>query len=343
MLVIDGSIGEGGGQILRSALALSMITGTPFRIEKIRAKRTRPGLLRQHLTCVKAATAISGANVEGAVLGATTLTFAPDSLTAAAGEHVFSIGSAGSTTLVAQTIMPALLFGPGPARVKIGGGTHNSSSPPFPFLEAAFLPLLRRIGFDVSARLVRPGFYPAGGGEIAITVAPPGQTPLAPLVLEEAGPLISRRVEAVVANLPYDIAEREVATALGILKAPADDGRAITETRADGHGNVVTISLVREHVTEVFTGFGEKGLSAEAVASRAAIEAMRYLEAGVAVAEHLADQLLLPMALARGGRFTTVQPSQHTLTNIAVIEKFLPVEIGVESLSGGRHKITVAC
>ena len=149
MLTIDGSIGEGGGQILRTALALSMITAIPFRIDKIRAKRAKPGLLRQHLTCVKAAEAISKAKTEGAELGSKFLAFQPGPLTG--GEHRFAIGSAGSTTLVAQTIMPALCFAPAPSRVMISGGTHNQSSPPFPFLDIAFLPLVRRIGFDVAA------------------------------------------------------------------------------------------------------------------------------------------------------------------------------------------------
>lgn len=337
MLHLDGSFGEGGGQILRTALCCAMITATPFRIDRIRARRSKPGLLRQHLACVKAAEAISGARVEGAQLGSTAIAFTPGRLVG--GDHAFAIGSAGSTTLVAQTIMPALCFAPAPSRVRISGGTHNQSSPPFPFLEAAFLPLARRIGFDIAATLIRPGFYPAGGGEIEIAVTP--SKPDRRLDLEHAGPVAARRVDAVVSNLPYDVAEREVATALGILKAGPQDGRALTEPRADGHGNVLTVTIERQHVTEVFTGFGEKGRSAESVASGAAIEAMRWLEADVAVAEHLADQLLLPIALAAGGSFTTLTPSQHTLTNIAVIEKFLPVEFAVERLGGKRHRISV--
>lgn len=338
MLHLDGSIGEGGGQILRTALSLSMITATPFRIERIRARRPRPGLLRQHLTCVKAAQAISGAKVEGAELRSTALTFAPGPISG--GEHRFAIGSAGSTTLVAQTLLPALFFARAPSRIRISGGTHNQSSPPFPFLERAFLPLVRRIGFDVTATLLRPGFYPAGGGEIEIAVTP-GKGPQ-PLVLDEPGALQARRVEAIVANLPFDIAEREVATALGILKAAPGEGRALGEARADGHGNVVTVALACEHVTELFTGFGERGRSAEAVATDAARAAVRWLGAGVGAGDHLADQLLLPMALGAGGAFTTLAPSPHTLTNMAVIEKFLPVECTVQRLAGERHRISVA-
>lgn len=338
MLHLDGSFGEGGGQILRTALCCSMITATPFRIDRIRARRSKPGLLRQHLACVRAAEAISGARVEGAHLGSTAITFTPGPLQG--GEHAFAIGSAGSTTLVAQTIMPALCFAPAASRVRISGGTHNQSSPPFPFLDLAFLPLVRRIGFDITARLIRPGFYPAGGGEIEIAVTP--AQPRGRLDLELPGPVTARRVEAVVANLPFDVAEREVATALAILKAAPSHGRALTETRADGHGNVLTVAIEREHVTEVFTGFGEKGRSAESVASGAAVDAMRWLEADVAFGEHLADQLLLPMALAAGGAFTTLAPSQHTLTNIAVIEKFLPVEFAFEQLGGNRHRISVS-
>jgi len=337
MLIIDGSQGEGGGQVLRTALALSLITQTPFRIEKIRARRAKPGLLRQHLTCVKAAQAISGAQVEGAGLGAKSITFTPGPVRG--GAHYFAIGSAGSTTLVAQTIMLPLCFAAEASRIRIEGGTHNMSSPPFPFLKAAFLPLARRMALDIAASLLRPGFYPAGGGEIEITVRPTGTTKH--LVLEEPGDVLERRIEAIVANLPFDIAEREATTARRMLNWSEECARPLTENRADGHGNVVLVTVERSQVTEVFTGFGKRDISAEAVATQAAREASQYLGAHVAVGEHLADQLLLPMALAKGGSFTTVAPSQHTRTNIAVIEKFLPVEFELKDLGGGRWRVSV--
>lgn len=163
LITIDGSIGEGGGQILRTALGLSMVTGQAFRIEKIRAGREKPGLLRQHLTAVNAAVAISGASVEGNVIGSRELLFLPGST--AAREYAFSIGSAGSMTLVLQTVLPALLTADAPSKLTLEGGTHNPFAPPIDFLEKAFLPLVGRMGPRVSVSLERAGFYPAGAGE----------------------------------------------------------------------------------------------------------------------------------------------------------------------------------
>src|SRR5581483_5211147 len=170
MLTIDGAAGEGGGQILRTALALSIVTGTPFRIERIRARRARPGLLRQHLTAVNAAAELSGASVTGAEQGPATLTFAPGKVRP--GGFEFKIGSAGSATLVLQTVMPALLVGSMESRIALEGGTHNPAAPPFDFLEKSFLPFINRMGPAVEARLVRPGFYPAGGGRIEVKITP---------------------------------------------------------------------------------------------------------------------------------------------------------------------------
>src|SRR2546428_9297761 len=160
MITIDGSFGEGGGQILRTALSLSLATGTPFRIENIRAGRKKAGLLRQHLTAVLAAAEIGAAEIEGATLGSTMLTFTPKSVRA--GEYRFAVGTAGSGTLVFQTILPALLRASAATRVTIEGGTHNSAAPPFDFLDRTFLPLIRKMGATVSLKLERYGFYPAG-------------------------------------------------------------------------------------------------------------------------------------------------------------------------------------
>ncbi len=337
MLTIDGSQGEGGGQILRTALALAMVTGTPFAIEKIRAKRRKPGLLRQHLTCVKAATQISGAKVTGAELGALALTFAPGPIRG--GEYEFAIGSAGSTTLVFQTILPALLAADAPSRVTLSGGTHNPMSPTFDYLERAFLPQLARMGAAVEVRLHKSGFYPAGGGKWHATIAP--QPNLAPLILDEPGALQSRRVRADVANLPFDVAEREARQVAYLLGWPPGSAEPRT-VKADGVGNVLAIEIAHEHVTEIFTGFGVREMSAEAVAARTVDDARAYLVANVPVGPHLCDQLLLPLALAGGGTFVTMPPSEHTRTNIAVIEKFLAVEIALTDLGAKRWRVTVA-
>ena len=337
MLTIDGSAGEGGGQILRTCLTLSMLTGEPFRIKNIRAGRAKPGLLRQHLTCVRAAAEISGAKVQGGELGSTRLTFTPGEIRA--GSYRFPIGSAGSTTLVLQTVLPALARATAPSRVAITGGTHNKAAPPFEFLERAYLPLLRQIGFNVEAGLLRPGYFPAGGGEIAVEIAP--ATVLRPLVLEDAGALISRKLDTVVSALNFDIAERERDTAGRLLGWPADCLRAREETLADGHGNVLVAELEYANLTEVFTAFGERDLSAETVAKRLADEVHDYLAAGAPVGPHLADQLLLPMALAGGGCIVTMAPTPHTRTNCEIIEKFLPVEIAMHDLGDRSWRIAV--
>ncbi len=337
MITIDGSFGEGGGQILRTALALSLVTGQPFRIEKIRAGRKQPGLLRQHLTAVKAAQQIGQAAAEGAAIGSTQLVFTPGDITP--GEYAFAVGTAGSTTLVLQTVLPALLRAPGESRLTLEGGTHNPYAPPFNFLVKAFLPLLNRWGVRVEATLARYGFYPAGGGKLDIRVTPAAK--LEPFELLERGEIVGRRARALVANLPRAIAERELKVIGQKLNWPAEWLRLEEIKNSNGPGNLVSVEIESAHVAEVFTGFGERGVAAEAVAIKAIQEARRYLASDAAVGEYLADQLLIPLALAGGGAFTTVAPSRHTTTNIEIIRKFLPVEITTEELSNRVWKIAV--
>jgi RNA 3'-terminal phosphate cyclase (ATP) len=335
MLTIDGSQGEGGGQILRSALALSLVTATPFRIENIRAGRKKPGLMRQHLTSVQAAAAVGDAQVAGASLGSTQITFEPG--TVRGGEYLFQVGTAGSTTLVLQTILPPLLTAGEPSRILIEGGTHNPHAPPFEFLSKTFLPLLARMGPSVQARLERAGFFPAGGGRIAVDIEP--ATNLSPLDLNERGKLRRIRATAMVALLPRHIAERElnvIRERLGLHKRDLH----IEEIRdSAGPGNAVTIEVESEHITEVFTGFGQRGVRAEMVAKNVARQAQEYLETDAPVGEHLADQLLLPLALAGGGSFRTHRVSRHCETNIDVIQRFLDCEIHVEQLENGTLRV----
>ena len=340
MISIDGSFGEGGGQILRTALGLSLFTGQPFRIEKIRAGRRNPGLLRQHLTAVKAATKIGQAEVTGANIGSTQLTFAPGRV--AHGDYQFAVGTAGSATLVLQTVLPALLISDDEdrqTRLTLEGGTHNPFAPPFDFLAKAFLPLLERMGARVEARLERYGFYPAGGGRFEIVVRPAKK--LEPIELNDRGKILNRRATALAAHLPRNIAERELGVVHKKLSWPQEWLNAESTTNSPGPGNVITLEIQSENVTEVFTGFGERGVAAEAVADQAVVAARRYLASDVAVGEHLADQLLLPIALARGGSFTTVPPSRHTTTNIEIIRKFLDVEIGAEQITNRSWMINV--
>ena len=337
MLTLDGSFGEGGGQIVRTALTLSMISGTPFRIENVRAGRKKPGLLRQHLTCVKASERIASARVTGAELGATSFTFEPGAINA--GQYEFAIGSAGSTTLVFQTILPALMQADAPSRVTLKGGTHNPLAPTFDYLDRVFLPLLARMGAAVETKLHKPGFFPAGGGSWNALVQPARQ--LAPITLEEPGLVSSQHARADVANLPIDIAEREAAEAVRLMSWPARAAvpRAV---KADGHGNVLALEIRRGATAEMFTAFGARDVTSEQVAADAVAEARDYIAADVPVGPHLADQLLLPMALAGSGSFVTMRPTDHTTTNIAVIEKFLPVEFEVTELDGqNRWRIAV--
>lgn len=334
---IDGAEGEGGGQVLRSALSLAMVTGRGFRIENIRGKRARPGLLRQHLTAVRAAQAICGARVEGAALGATALAFDPGPVVG--GTHSFAIGTAGSTTLVAQTLLPALLTAGQASSLTFEGGTHNPHAPPFDFLDRAFLPLIRRMGAKVEATLRRPGFYPAGGGLFALRIEP--VEALAPLELTARGAPRRKAAEAVVANLDPGIAQRELQVVRKKLNWPDDCLEAREEQRNPGPGNVLVATLDFENVTEVFTGFGQVGVSAESVGNGTVQAVQRYLKRDAAVGPYLADQLLLPLALAGGGRFTTGAPSLHTRTNVAIIERFLPLRFAVTEGEGGVWTIAV--
>ncbi len=338
MIAIDGSQGEGGGQILRTALALSVVTGKPFTIRNIRARRAKPGLMRQHLTAVKAAAEISGAQVGGADVGATALTFEPGA--ARSDEYTFRIGSAGSTTLVLQTVLPPLALAGGHSRVTIEGGTHNMGAPPFDFLDRAFLPLIRRMGFNVTAHLKRPGFYPAGGGVLEIDIAPLEDPQ--PLVIEDRGTLVARKAEALIANLPRNIAERELAALKDRLGLKDEDLFVRNASDAIGPGNCLVLTMEYEQVCEVVTAFGRVNATSEAVAGEAAEEAQAYLATGAPVGSHLADQLILPMALARGGRIGSAKPSPHTLTNIDVVKRFLDVRADVAEDAGGRWSIAIS-
>ena len=339
MLTIDGSMGEGGGQILRSSVALSIITGTPIEIENIRAKRDKPGLRRQHLTAVLAAAEICGATVEGADVGSSKLTFAPGTLQP--GDYHFDIGTAGSTTLVTQTVLPPLMLTDAPSRLLLKGGTHNVHAPPFDYLERAFVPVINRMGPRVHLQLERYGFFPAGGGRFSVQIEPIPE--LTPISLLERGPTVRREARALVAGLPATIAERELAVVKS--KLGWSDEELVTRDLGHGYGpgNVVLLEIESTQITEVFIGFGERGVPAEAVAARAVEEASQYEAAGVPVGPHLADQLILPLALAGGGSFVTMPLMLHTTTNIEVVQMFLPVKVSVTEMASSAARIDMAC
>jgi RNA 3'-terminal phosphate cyclase (ATP) len=328
MLTIDGSLGEGGGQILRSALALSVCLRRPFRIVSIRARRPKPGLRPQHLAAVRAAAEISGAHVEGATIGGKMLTFEPGAIDA--GAHRFAIGTAGSTMLVLQTVLPALLTASRGSELRLEGGTHNPRAPTFECLARAYLPLIGRMGPRIAIELERAGFEPAGGGVVQVRIAPAPR--LDPLHLETRGALLRVAAEVLLSKLPAHIAEREATALANELDIETDSVRVRGIDDSPGPGNVVSVFVESEHVTEVFAEFGRRGVPAERVAQHAALAAKRYLASGVPIGVHLADQLLLPLALAGGGSFVTLPPSAHTRTNIDVIQAFLPVAIRCAAL-----------
>lgn len=336
-LLLDGSMGEGGGQVLRTALGLSLVTGRPFRMVRIRAGRSRPGLARQHRAAVRAAAEVGAAEVEGDAIGSTELTFRPSGLRG--GRYRFTTEGAGSTSLVFQALLPALVHADQPTDLVLEGGTHNPFAPPFDFLHRAFAPLVRRLGPGLGLRLDRPGFYPAGGGRFRARVEPADR--LDRLELVERGRLLDRRARAYVSELPRHIAERELSVAHAFLGLRPDRLEVVEVDDPRGPGNALVVDVESERVTEVFTGFGEKGLPAEEVAQRTCREVDAYLELGAPVGPHLADQLLVPLVVARGGRFRTAEPTSHARTNAEVLRSFLDVSVEFTERDDGTWDVVV--
>lgn len=330
MIHIDGAFGEGGGQIVRTSLALSLVTGKPFSIDNIRAGRKKPGLMRQHLAALNAAAEIGSAQVQGNEIASRSFIFKPGKVKA--GRFHFAIGSAGSCTLVLQTVLPALLAAKAPSEVVLEGGTHNPYAPPFDFLEKSFLPLVNRMGATVTAALERSGFYPAGGGNFQVSIRPAEK--LKPIELLERGNILNKSAHAVVSNLPLSIARRELKIVAETLQWKQEALRTTDLKTSKGPGNVLTIEVESEALTEVFTGFGQRGVSAEKVAGRTVKMVQEYLKYDLPVGRYLADQLLIPLAMAGGGKFRTLSPSRHTTTNIEVIKRFLEVDIHLNAYDG---------
>ena len=332
LINLDGSQGEGGGQILRTSLALSICLGKPFKLEKIRANRRRPGLMRQHLTALNAAAKISNAHVQGGELNSQQLLFCPGEVQP--GEYHFVIGTAGSATLVLQTILLPLLFAKGASKITIEGGTHNPLAPPYDFFQYAYLPLLEKMEAKITSTLVRPGYFPVGGGRIEVEVAPTNK--LKPLCLIERGEIVEKKIQVSISKLPFHIVERELRILKQKLNWPDNCYETKEITNAHGPGNVISIIVKYENVCSVFTGFGERGVKAEVVADKVAGEALRHIASGVPVQAYLADQLLLPLALARKNEYITATPSRHTTTNIDVIKHFIDIAIGIEEITANQ-------
>jgi RNA 3'-terminal phosphate cyclase (ATP) len=321
---IDGRFGEGGGQVLRTSLTLAAITGKRLYINNIRANRPKPGLGKQHLVCVDAAREICGAKCSDAAIGSTTLDFEPGAVRA--GEYSFDIGSAGSASLVGQTVLPGLFTANDKGTVTITGGTHNAWAPPFDFLRESFLPAIAGMGFKADCLLVRYGFYPAGGGKIVFEVQPERAAKTIDLCEPIDKPDISARIYT--AKLPEHIAQKQ-------RKLLLDSGlnfehiEHINVTDSIGAGNCVVIRLTGASRTTIFTGFGSRGKPSEKVINEVVTEARDFINGNAAIDHYLADQLLIYMAMRKAGRFTTNQLSKHLTTNVEVIKKFLHVDFAV--------------
>lgn len=337
MISIDGSLGEGGGQVLRTALSLSIITGKAFTLERIRAKRERPGLLRQHLASVKAAAAISDARIEGAELGSSSLVFVPG--TPRSGSYDWAIGSAGSSSLVLQTVLLPLFCGGSPSEATISGGTHNAMSPPLEFLDWCFRPLALELGYSFALRMTRVGFYPAGGGQIHATISGCAESASSVFSKTERE-ILGMEAWAWSSGIPERIGRAEVEL-LGRELGIAPEMRHACMVDSIGPGNAVAVVIELRDGKVMFTGFGEPRLPLEKVVAGCIAQVRRYVRSGARIDEHLQDQLLLPLSLGRGGAFTTTAPSLHTKTNMEIIGKFLPTDFHCDELADDLYRIEV--
>jgi len=343
MIYIDGSYGEGGGQILRTSLALSAISGQPIEIDRIRAGRKKPGLMAQHLTGVEAIARICGGTVEGAELHSQKIIFRPGAIRA--GQYEFDVAqvkaSAGSTGMIFQTVAPPLSFAEQKSSLILKGGTHALWAPPIDYLSEVFLPTVRRMGFEARITTERWGWYPQGGGIVHAEVVP--TTSLESIALEDRGALRAITGLSVVSNLPRSIAERQRNQALKRLRGKGFEAEiALLEAPSTGTGTFFFLLADFEHIVAGFSALGARGKRAERVADEAINELFAYLQTGDAVDPYLADQLILYMALARGrSSFATSQISRHLLTNVWVVEQFLPVKFQVEGRMGESGSVRV--
>jgi len=344
-IFVDGSMGEGGGQILRTSLALACITGRNLHIENIRAARRKPGLAKQHLSCVRAACEICDGQCKGAAIGSQVLDFQPGAIRG--GDYSFDIGSAGSATLVIQTILPALFLAERPSTVTVTGGTHNLWAPPFDFLDETFLPAIRTAGFDADCKLEKHGFFPAGGGKIALNIRPRQERPNQSIDFFEPAENVHIHARIYTAKLPAHIAQRQKKLLLQ-SKLEFKNIEHIEVTDSDGPGNCIMIRLVTasggslkaegfgdgNQRTIIFTAFGQKSKPSEKVVGEVVSLAEDFLPSGAAIDRFSADQLLIYMAISKSGSFTTNELSTHLTTNIETIKKFLPVEFKTEHEGG---------
>lgn len=344
MLYIDGSQGEGGGQVLRSALTCSILSGQPFHITNIRSRRSKPGLLAQHLKAVDAAAAISQAEVDGAYLHSEELGFSPGEIRS--GRYHFDIGTAGAATLVLQTVFLPLSFAASASTITIQGGTHVPWSPCFHYLDLHWMPYLTGVGYDAHLILEQAGFYPRGGGRIDATIRPAGG--IHSLCLEERGDLLRISGISAVSNLHPSIAKRQKQQAiLRLLKAPWKNSKPemhirIAQLPSPAKGTLLLLLAEFEGGQCCYYSLGEIGKPAERVADEAVDALVGFLATDGAIDQYLADQLMLPLCFAQSeSKFRTSQITQHLLTNADIISAFLPVQIEINGVSGKPGSICI--
>jgi RNA 3'-terminal phosphate cyclase (ATP) len=350
---LDGSIGEGGGQILRTALSLSAVTGRPFSIERIRSNRLKPGLRPQHREAARAVARIVNGQLDGDEVGSTCLEFAPRAAPRA-GEWAFDIGTAGSTPLLLQTVCWPLALAGAPSALTLRGGTHQDHAPSFHYLALVWAPAVARLGFRIAVELRAAGFYPEGGGEFTARIEP--ATPLPPLDLRHRGTLLEVEVVSMVGGLGYEVAERQAARALRRLRdhgIAAEAERVPVPARTSKGGHVLIVSSF-ERTRAGHGAVTARERSPEETADLAVQAFQAYLSRGAAVDGHLGDQLLAPAALATAGyppsppgiipsvRYSVSEVTLHLLTNAEVVGRFLDVDVTVEGRVGEEGEVSVA-
>ncbi len=334
---IDGGFGEGGGQILRTALSLSCITGHNLKLINIRKERKRPGLMPQHTTCVEAAALISGAEVAGNEQGSVELSFNPHKIKS--GRYTFDIQTAGSTSLVLQTLLPPLVYSGKLSHITIRGGTHVPFSPVYNYIAEVFLPVLEMAGIDVRASIVKCGYYPKGGGEVSFHINPAKK--IAGLDLKDKGALLSLSGCSAVSRLPASIAERQKTSLIQHLD-PLAPHIKVVEMPSFGTGTFVFIKSEYSNTLAGFSSLGERGKPAEEVGREAALQCMEFHKGRGCLDPHLADQIVLYLSLARDhSSFTTSRVTRHLITNLWVIEKFLNVRYEIDGDMNGEGCVKI--
>ncbi len=332
---IDGSFGEGGGQILRTALSLSCITGRSLKLFNIRKGRKKPGLMPQHITCVNAAAKICNSEVRGNEKGSTELNFIPGKVKS--GDYFFDIKTAGSCSLVLQTLIPPLVFADRPSRVKIRGGTHVPFSPTYHYIAEVFLPVLNKIGIRTESFINRYGFYPKGGGEVYFRIFPVEK--IKGLSVISRGELLSLQGYSGVSKLPISIAERQRDPVLREL-SPLSADVQILDVSSFGEGTFIFLKGEYENILTGFSSLGKKGKPAEDVGKEVADRFINFYKTSACLEPHLADQIVIYLGFAHeNSSFTTSSITQHLITNLWVIEKFLHIRYEIKGAIGLEGRV----